>query len=90
MADKLFKQHSTTVKPFQESTALITTGTCRICRHSMYPGLAVLLGSWLSFLVVPVFAVVMELCFVRVEERMLEKKSGKSWLAYKQRVRRWI
>lgn len=56
----------------------------------MYPGLAVLLGSWLSFLVVPVFAVVMELCFVRVEERMLEKKSGKSWLAYKQRVRRWI
>jgi protein-S-isoprenylcysteine O-methyltransferase Ste14 len=33
---------------------------------------------------------VMELRFVRVEERMLEQKFGKSWLAYKQRVRRWI
>ncbi|MEJ2574231.1 MAG: isoprenylcysteine carboxylmethyltransferase family protein [Gammaproteobacteria bacterium] len=97
MADKLIKQHNTTVKPFQESSALITSGTYRICRHPMYLGmvfillgLAVLLGSWLSFLVLPVFAVVMELRFVRVEERMLEQKFGKSWLAYKQRVRRWI
>ncbi|MEJ2650366.1 MAG: isoprenylcysteine carboxylmethyltransferase family protein [Gammaproteobacteria bacterium] len=97
MADKLFKQHNTTVKSFQESSALITSGTYRICRHPMYLGmvfillgLAVLLGSWLSFLVLPVFAVVMELRFVRVEERMLEQKFGKSWLAYKQRVRRWI
>ncbi|MEJ2565438.1 MAG: isoprenylcysteine carboxylmethyltransferase family protein [Gammaproteobacteria bacterium] len=97
MADKLFKQHNTTVKPFQKSSALITSGTYRICRHPMYLGmvfillgLAVLLGSWLSFLVLPVFAVVMELRFVRVEERMLEQKFGKSWLAYKQRVRRWI
>ena len=97
MADRAFKNHKTTVKPFEESTALITTGAYRICRHPMYLGmvlmllgLAVLLGSLLPFMAIPIFAIFMQLHFVRVEEQMLEKRFGKSWLAYKRRVRRWI
>jgi protein-S-isoprenylcysteine O-methyltransferase Ste14 len=97
MADKTLKDHDTTVKPFQESTVLITAGVFRICRHPMYLGmvimllgLAVLLGSLLPFMVIPIFAMSMELRFVRVEERMLEKRFGENWLEYKQRTRRWI
>jgi protein-S-isoprenylcysteine O-methyltransferase Ste14 len=40
--------------------------------------------------VIPIFALLMEVVFIRVEERMLEKKFGANWLAYKDKVRRWI
>jgi len=53
-------------------------------------GLALLMGSLSPFLAVVVFAVLMDLIFVHVEEQMLEKEFGESWLDYKQRVRRWI
>ena len=33
VADRAFRQAQTTVKPFEESTALITTGAFRITRH---------------------------------------------------------
>ena len=97
VADTAFKRHGTTVKPFEESTALITTGVFRISRHPMYLGmvlmllgLAVLLGSATPFLVVVAFPFLMELVFVRTEERMLEETFGPAWLAYRHRVRRWI
>ena len=97
MADKALKIYKTTVKPFQVSTALVTTGAYRICRHPMYLGmvlmligLALLLGSLSPFLAVVIFALLMELIFVRAEEQMLEKEFGERWLVYKQRVRRWI
>lgn len=48
------------------------------------------MGSLSPFLAVVVFAVLMDLIFVHVEEQMLEKEFGESWLDYKQRVRRWI
>jgi protein-S-isoprenylcysteine O-methyltransferase Ste14 len=32
----------------------------------------------------------MEVVFIRVEERMLEEKFGQAWLAYKEKVRRWL
>ena len=97
MADRALKVYKTTVKPFQVSTALVTTGAYRICRHPMYLGmvlmligLALLLGSVSPFLAVIIFALLMELIFVRAEEQMLEKEFGERWLVYKQRVRRWI
>jgi protein-S-isoprenylcysteine O-methyltransferase Ste14 len=36
VADRQFKQAKTTVKPFQRSSALVTNGAYRICRHPMY------------------------------------------------------
>lgn len=64
----LFQRAGTTIKPFQESSALIASGPYRITRNPMYMGMvgillgiAVLMGSVVPFLVVPAFAVLIEL-----------------------------
>jgi protein-S-isoprenylcysteine O-methyltransferase Ste14 len=97
VADQAFRAAKTTVKPFQESAALITDGVYRVSRHPMYLGfvlillgLAILLGSLTPFLVVPVFAVLMDRVFIVVEERMLAEKFGQAWLDHKVKVRRWV
>lgn len=97
IADNAFSRAGTTVKPFQESTALITTGVYRISRHPMYLGIvlivlgiAVILGSLTPFVVPPVLAVLLDRNFITVEERMLEQTFGPVWLDYKKSVRRWI
>ena len=97
MADSAFHKAGTTVKPFQESTALITDGVFRISRHPMYlgfvmimVGVALLLGSLTPWLIVPVFTMLMEVIFIRVEEHMLAEKFGSAWQTYKEKVRRWI
>lgn len=97
VADGAFKKADTTVKPFEESTVLITTGVFRISRHPMYAGMvliligiAVLMGSLTPYAIIPVFIVLMEIIFIRVEERMLEEQFGEAWFAYKEKVRRWI
>ncbi len=97
VADKAFRDAKTTVKPFQESTALVTTGAYRLSRHPMYLGfvlillgLAVLLGSLTPSLVIPPFALLMDRAFIVVEEGMLAQKFGQAWLDYKQRIRRWV
>ena len=38
IADNAFRAAKTTVKPFEESTALVTSGVFRISRHPMYLG----------------------------------------------------
>jgi protein-S-isoprenylcysteine O-methyltransferase Ste14 len=97
IADKAFRDAKTTVKPFQESAALVTDGVYRISRHPMYLGfvlillgLAILLGSLTPFFIVAIFAVVMDRVFIVVEERMLAEKFGRVWLDYKAKVRRWM
>ena len=97
MADTAFKKAQTTVKPFEQSTALITTGVFRISRHPMYLGMilslfgvAVLMGSLPPLIVIPFFVVLVELVFVRTEERMLDEQFGPAWASYKYKVRKWI
>lgn len=97
VADRAFKEHQTTVKPFQESSVLVTTGVFRFTRNPMYLGIvlmllgiAFLMGTLMPFIVVPVLAVSIELVFIKVEETMLEEKFGRTWVEYKQKVRRWI
>ncbi len=97
VADRDFKKHRTTVKPFEESTALITAGVYRLSRNPMYLGfeliligVALFLGSLTPFAVVILFPLLMEALFIRAEEQMLAQQFGRSWLAYKEEVRRWI
>jgi protein-S-isoprenylcysteine O-methyltransferase Ste14 len=96
-ADQAFKRVKTTVKPFQVSSALVTDGAYGISRHPMYlgyvlilAGVAVMVGSLTPFLVILIFAVLMEVVFIQVEERMLEERFAGEWVAYKESVRRWI
>ena len=97
IADGALHRAGTTVKPFQESTNLLTNGVYCISRHPMYLGfililigVALLLGSIAPWGIIPAFTVLMEVIFIRVEERMLEKKFGTTWAEYKKKVRRWI
>ena len=96
-ADRLFKQHETTVKPFEKSAFLIVSGVYRVSRNPMYLGfvlvllgIATIMGSLSPWIVVPVFAVLMDVVFIQTEERMMAAEFGESWLAYKARVRRWL
>jgi len=96
-ADKALHAANTTVKPSQESTTLVTNSVYCFSRHPMYLGfvlvllgIAVLLGSLTPWIVIPIFATLMEVVFIQVEERMLAGKFGEGWLKYKKNVRRWF
>ncbi|MBD3180176.1 MAG: DUF1295 domain-containing protein [Candidatus Latescibacteria bacterium] len=96
-ADSSFKRSGTTVKPFERSTTLVTGGVFRISRHPMYLGfiliilgIAILLGSISPYLVAILFAIFLELVFIREEERMLKLQFGNEWEKYSARVRKWI
>ncbi len=96
-ADGLFKKKNTTVKPFEKSTSLILEGPFRISRHPMYLGMviallgmAIILGSLITFLVPIAFFITMQIVFIRHEERALEQTFGQKYLDYKKRVRSWL
>jgi protein-S-isoprenylcysteine O-methyltransferase Ste14 len=97
IADDAFHRAGTTVKPFQESSALLTAGVYSFSRHPMYLGfvliligVATLLGSLTPWVIIPIFVLLMEVMFIQVEERMLGEKFGPIWFTYKKKVRRWI
>jgi protein-S-isoprenylcysteine O-methyltransferase Ste14 len=97
IADQAFKRAGTTVKPFEESSALITGGVFHLSRHPMYLGMvlillgvAMLMGTLTPFFVIPVFTLLIQNRFIAVEERMLEARFGADWVDYKARVRQWI
>jgi len=92
-----FNRRKTTVKPFEQSTHLITDGLYRFSRHPMYAGmvlvlvgLAVLLGSITPVVVIPAFVLVIGKKFIDTEEAALEETFGDAYREYKRRVRRWI
>jgi len=92
-----FAKVGTTIKPFQESTFLLQRGLYRYSRNPIYLGMvavlfgvAVVLGSLTSFLLIPFFVWVIQARFIVPEEQMLEQTFGEPYLQYKARVRRWI
>jgi protein-S-isoprenylcysteine O-methyltransferase Ste14 len=94
---RLFARAGTTIKPFEDSSALVTDGLYRFSRNPMYVGLvtallgaAVLLGSLTPFLVIPVFIVIIRMRFISAEEAALVAKFGPRYEAYRRRVRRWL
>jgi len=97
IADKALHQSGTTVKPFQESSTLVTSGIFQISRNPMYlgmvsilTGIAILLASLSPFLVIFAFVVLITNSFIKIEEGMLAEKFGPMWEAYKARTRRWL
>jgi protein-S-isoprenylcysteine O-methyltransferase Ste14 len=97
IADKDFKKVGTTVKPFEESSVLLTTGVFRLSRNPMYLGMvlilvgvALLLGSLSPYIIAIVFALLMHFVFIIPEERALEARFGKEYLEYQQNVREWL
>lgn len=92
-----FKRAQTTIKPFQESSALVTSGVYSFTRNPMYlsmglilAGIATWLGSVTSWLVILPFIFLISRVFIRTEEKMLAESFGSDYEEYCLRVRRWI
>ncbi len=97
VADQAFRRAGTTVKPYIESTALITKGVFCISRNPMYlgfvvilAGIAIYLRSLSPFFVIPGFIWLMDRIYITVEERILAEKFGPAWSDYEHNVRGWI
>jgi len=96
-ANGLFVRAGTDVIPFRNVSTLVTSGVYRYTRNPMYLGMAtVLLGCAItvgaaSALPVPLlFAVVVDVRFIRPEEQMLRRLFPEEYPAYCKRVRRWL
>ncbi len=96
-ADSQFKRAQTTIKPFEESSALVTDGVFGFSRNPMYLGivsmligLALLLGSLSPWVIVVIFFTVMNYRFIRNEELMLDDTFGEEFERYRKSVRKWI
>lgn len=96
-AARLFRRAATPIEPWETPSALVAVGPYRFTRNPMYLGLAlsllglaIWLGTLTPFLVVPLFAWVITVRFIRREEQRLETRFGDQYRAYKARVRRWI
>jgi protein-S-isoprenylcysteine O-methyltransferase Ste14 len=96
-ADRAIHTAGTTVKPFEEPTALITNGVYGISRNPMYLGFAailigaaVLLGASTPAVIVVAFVLLVDAAFIRAEEQNLQRRFGSAWTQYRSKVRRWI
>lgn len=96
-ADHLFKKANTTVKPFKDAKTFLTSGPFRMSRHPMYLGMtsillgvAIILGSIITFLFPILFVILMEFIFIPFEEKNLDRIFGRDYSDYKKKVRRWI
>ena len=96
-ADAIFKKSKTTVKPHETPTSLETAGPFRISRHPMYLGMAaillgasIVLGSTITFIFPVIFVILIEMIFIPLEEKNLDKQFNTKYIAYKKKVRRWI
>ncbi len=96
-ADNLFKKKNTTVKPYEKSSALVLEGPFRFSRHPMYLGMvvallgvAVILGSLISFFSPIAFFITIQIAFIPLEEKAMEQTFGQKYLDYKNRVRCWL
>ena len=93
----IFRRAGTTIKPFQESSKLVTKGPFRYSRNPMYLGMAlglvgigIFLGTLMPLLLIPAFVWKITRGFIQHEEVMLESVFGDEYRDYMGRVRRWI
>lgn len=92
-----FGRVGTPIKPFEESTHLVTKGMYRVTRNPMYLGMvvvllgiAVLFGTISPFIPIPLFVWLIQTNIIRFEEAALERTFGDEYKEYKQKVRRWL
>ena len=87
----------TNVNPTLPTTAIVQNGPFRFTRNPLYVGLtfiyiglALLLNTWWSLLLLVPVWLVMHFLVVRREEGYLARKFGETYLAYQRRVRRYL
>ena len=90
-------RHRTGLLPGQPSTALLDRGPFARSRNPLYVGLlvasagvALLAGSLWALLALPLEWALLRWGAVLPEERYLSTKFGRTYTAYRARVRRWV
>ena len=88
---------NTNINPTQPATTIVTEGPFRFTRNPLYLsmtllyiGIMFLVNSLWLMLILPAVLSLMYFGVIAREERYLERKFGTQYLAYKQRVRRWL
>jgi protein-S-isoprenylcysteine O-methyltransferase Ste14 len=95
---KLFLKLETNVDTFEQPDRLVKSGFYKFTRNPMYLGFLISLsgiaviyqGSISSFLLVLIFFVIVDLWYIRFEEKAMLDKFGKEYQEYCQNTRRWI
>lgn len=92
-----FYRHHIRVIDLHPQKDLIISGPYRFSRNPLYVGGNVFIFLGASFVVGTPMGVILTFLhlplvdrMIRHEEKELEKRFGKEWIAYKKRVRRWI
>ena len=92
-----FDRAGTPIKPYEISEHLVTDGLFAYSRNPVYvgmilglSGIVVVLGTLTPAFVVPVFAYLIRVRFIALEERTLEDRFGDAYRDYAKRVRCWI
>jgi protein-S-isoprenylcysteine O-methyltransferase Ste14 len=92
-----FRRAGTNLRPDRPSTALVIAGPYRFTRNPMYLsltifylGIAVLLQSLWSVLLLPLVLFVIQTKVIRREEPYLERRFGANYTRYRSQVRRWL
>lgn len=94
-----FRKARTTMNPMRPdaASALVRGGVFRWTRNPMYLGMAIVLLGWaiylahpLSLLGIPCFIAYLNRFQIAPEERVLERRFGAEFLAYRESVRRWL
>lgn len=91
-------RNSRTVLEFKYTpTRLVATGPFQISRNPIYLGgiivllgIAILLGSLVTFLFPLLLFLILDLVYVPIEEREMEALFGTEYIDYKRKVRRWL
>ena len=94
---KFFQKTNTPMPPSSKPNMLHTKGAFRYTRNPMYLditigllGFAILMSSFINFCFPILFLVLMDIIYIRREEKILEVEFGEEYLEYKNKVRRWI
>ncbi len=96
-AAAIFQARETTKNPYGEPAAFVAQPPYTWTRNPMYLGfatallgLAVFFGSIVMLVAPAVFYAVIDRLVIPREEETMERLFGQDYLAYKDRVRRWI
>ena len=97
LAARSFRKHETTIIPDGQPSTLMEGGLFAYSRNPIYAAMAVLLiGSALAighiwtFIVVPLFVLLVQQIWIVKEEENLEAEFGQIYRNYKIKVRRWL
>jgi len=92
-----FKRAQTNIKPWKPTTQIISSGIFAYSRNPIYLsfcavtiGIGLMTNSlWITLSFIPSIVVIFFIA-IKKEESYLENKFGQDYVAYKEKVRRWL